>query len=594
MRSICLLIPTLCLSSTLQAQHWSGDNAIWSVLTLTLDGPKVSEKAEPNPFRDYRLSVTFSHKKTQYQVAGYYAADGNAAESSATKGTKWRVHFMPDQVGQWKYTISFRTGKDIALSDDAKAGKPMRPDGMSGTLNIQSLPNNDARAHGRLRYVGKRYLQWSGNGRYYLKGGADSPENFLGYIDFDNTRIIPKKKGPVKGRKLHRYEPHLRDWKPGDPAWKDGKGKGIIGAINYLASKGMNSIYFLTMNVTGDGNDVWPWVEPNVRDRFDCSKLDQWNIVFDHMDRKGIALHVVTQETENDQLLDGGNLGPLRKLYYRELIARFAHHRSVVWNLGEECTNTTSQIKQFSDYIQKLDPYRNPVVVHTYPNKKEQVYKPLLGHKTLDGPSLQFGNDWHRIPQVVHDWVSRSEKAGHAWVVNVDEPGTAKFGLDHDAKKQNNNQDLARKTALWGALMSGGAGVEWYFGYANPHNDLNLEDFRSRERMWNQTRFALEFFQKHVPFHEMDVRNDLVKGKKAQCLAKERELFVVYLPEGGEATLNIGQRNREYDFYWYNPRTGGKLIKAEYLLTKDAKGIQIPKPPKEANQDWVALIRLPR
>jgi len=29
---------------------------------------------------------------------------------------------------------------------------------------------------------------------------------------------------------------------------------------------------------------------------------------------------------ENDQLLDGGELGNERKLYYRELIARFSHH----------------------------------------------------------------------------------------------------------------------------------------------------------------------------------------------------------------------------------------------------------------------------
>ena len=31
---------------------------------------------------------------------------------------------------------------------------------------------------------------------------------------------------------------------------------------------------------------------------------------------------------ENDQMLDGGALGDERKLYYRELIARFSHHVS--------------------------------------------------------------------------------------------------------------------------------------------------------------------------------------------------------------------------------------------------------------------------
>ncbi|MEZ5397232.1 MAG: hypothetical protein R2724_31255 [Bryobacterales bacterium] len=41
--------------------------------------------------------------------------------------------------------------------------------------------------------------------------------------------------------------------------------------------------------------------------------------------------------------------------------------------------------------------------------------------------------------------------------------------------------------------MGGGAGVEWYFGHQYPHMDINMEDWRSRDRMWDQTRYALEF-----------------------------------------------------------------------------------------------------
>lgn len=100
-----------------------------------------------------------------------------------------------------------------------------------------------------------------------------------------------------------------------------GKGKGIIGAVNYLASKGMNVMSFLTMNIGGDDKNVFPYVNVTDFDRFDCSKLSQWDIVLDHAQRNGIFLHFKTQETENDQLLNGGNLGLERKLYYRELVA---------------------------------------------------------------------------------------------------------------------------------------------------------------------------------------------------------------------------------------------------------------------------------
>lgn len=55
---------------------------------------------------------------------------------------------------------------------------------------------------------------------------------------------------------IHRYAPHLQDWLPGDPTWQADKGKSIIGAVNYLADMGLNSIYFLTLNINGDSKDV--------------------------------------------------------------------------------------------------------------------------------------------------------------------------------------------------------------------------------------------------------------------------------------------------------------------------------------------------
>jgi hypothetical protein len=55
----------------------------------------------------------------------------------------------------------------------------------------------------------------------------------------------------------------------------------------------------------------------------------------------GMYLHFKTQEAENIHLLDDAELGPQRKLYYRELIARFAHHPALNWNLGEH-TNFAS------------------------------------------------------------------------------------------------------------------------------------------------------------------------------------------------------------------------------------------------------------
>ncbi|HUT44919.1 MAG TPA: DUF5060 domain-containing protein, partial [Sedimentisphaerales bacterium] len=234
----------------------SGELKKWHNVTLTFTGPETSETAEPNPFRDYRLAVTFVKGTERYVVPGYYAADGNAAQSGATSGSKWRVHFVPDEVGRWSFGASFRTGPDIALSTNRRAGSGTAFDGVTGTLEIAETDKTgrDHRAMGMLKYVGKRYLQFAETGEYFIKGGADSPENFLGYADFDDTYDAGelKREGEAAGDKfIHHYTPHVQDWRPGDPSWKDGKGKGMIGALNYLASKGMNSVYFIPYNIDG-------------------------------------------------------------------------------------------------------------------------------------------------------------------------------------------------------------------------------------------------------------------------------------------------------------------------------------------------------
>jgi hypothetical protein len=98
----------------------------WHPVTVTFDGPQAAETGTPNPFRDFRLTVTFSHAATdtRYAVPGYFAADGDAAETSATEGTKWRAHFTPPETGTWAYTASFRTGPDVAMGLEAHEGTP--------------------------------------------------------------------------------------------------------------------------------------------------------------------------------------------------------------------------------------------------------------------------------------------------------------------------------------------------------------------------------------------------------------------------------------------------------------------------------------
>ena len=538
----------------------SGDQMKWHKVTITFDGPQTSETASPNPFTDYRLSVTFNHAGTgaTYVVPGYYAADGNAANTSAGSGNKWRAHFAPSETGAWTWTASFRTGSNVAVDESPTAGSSAGYfDGAAGTLNVADTdkdPNGrDLRGKGLLEYVGGHYLQLAETGEYFLKQGADAPENFLAYSDFDG----PFASDGHNDNLVKDWAPHVGDWNSGDPSWAGGKGKGIIGAINYLASEGMNAFSFIPMNINGDDQNVFPYLNYNERLRMDVSRLDQWEVVFEHGDHQGMFMHFKTQETENELLLDGGNLGTQRKLYYRELIARFGHHLALNWNLGEEINDaSTAQKQAWAQYFHDHDPYQHHIVIHNGADHYD-----LLGSASqLTGFSLQTNQaDFSNVHSSVKNYLDRSDNAGKPWAVACDEPGDASHALRPDYDAGTSHVD-GRKNGIWGTFMAGGWGNEWYFGYQHDHSDLTCEDFRSRDQWWDYARYALEFFNDNdVPFWEMSNDNAISSAADDYGFVKPGDTYVVYLKNGGTTNLDLSGTSGAFNVRWFDPRNGGTL-----------------------------------
>ena len=95
----------------------AGEQMLYHPISITFEGPESSETGTPNPFRDYRLNVTFRHEETGDRLVapGYFAADGNAADTGADSGNRWRVHVTPHRTGTWSWEASFRTGTDVAI-----------------------------------------------------------------------------------------------------------------------------------------------------------------------------------------------------------------------------------------------------------------------------------------------------------------------------------------------------------------------------------------------------------------------------------------------------------------------------------------------
>lgn len=580
---------------------------LWHTVTLDFLGPETSETASFNPFTDYRLLVEFSNGDTTFLIRGFYAADGDAANTSAKSGNIWQARFTPNKEGQWTYKARFTMGDNIAVSRDIDEGKQIPLKNSAGQFQV--LPSNaqgiDFRTQRRgfLKSEGKVF-RFSESGDYWLKGGANSPENMLGYVDFDDTyRLVQESRegeaSTVGG--IHTFQPHLQDWKAGDPVWgrKSGEAKGhaLIGAMNYLAKQGMNAVYFLTFNVTGDGNDVWPYESPDEFDRFDVSKLEQWNVLFDHMQSKGILLHMVTQERENELLLDGGNTEFERSLYYAELISRFGHHPALVWNLGEENGPASwdpqgqndQQRKAMAQFFADNDPYDHTVLLHSHAAASdiEKIFTPLLGFEPLDGISLQV-HGVEDASSTTKQWHKLSQEAGHQWLLSLDELGTWYTGALPD--DIDPDHDEIRRHVLWGHLLAGGAGVEWYFGGKYHSNDVTAEDWRTRHNLWKQTRIATSFFEEHIQYWRLLPCDGIVSRADTYCGAVEDETYVFYMPGRGSTMVYLDDDAGKYAVSWLDPKAGGDLQKGSVEIMQGGGDSFVGFPPNTNTQDWVVLL----
>ena len=551
----------------------TGDLMVWHKITLAFSGPPASETGmtipgtyrPPSVFPDYRLDVTFTAPdgNTTYTVPGYYAGNGDAANDMGVSGNVWQVHLTPTMIGTWNWTAKFAEGTNVAQNG---GGNPAGFfDDATGSFSVQSsnvTDTNDLRTKGRLLPVPGSNLFKFANGESFIKVGPDSPQNLLAYQDFDGTTNL---KNYSK-----TYARHEMDYNLGDPTFAGGKGTGLIGAINYLSNKGMNIISVTTLNLDGDDKNVFPFVKKTNQLQYDISKLAQWSVILDHAERKGMAIRFKLQDGASDMVLNKGELFEERKLYYREMIARFGHHLATIWDIGEDIS--TTRIIDRSNYIRAVDPYGSPIIVRT--SKSSTPIAELNAIPTLDGVSLITPT----VANVNADTAAWIGSSTDGLAVSCDEQGSVVFGVRPDSPDPT-QRDIIRKDVLWGNLMAGGTGVQYYFGISRVESDLTLQDFRSRDVLWSQSKYALDFFKvNEIPIEQMKSRNSLV-STGSLCLATEDLSTIVVYVKTAASVPTIQVDASSYTVSWYNPRTGGAMVAGT-----------VSAPPTADVGDWVMLL----
>jgi hypothetical protein len=474
----------------------------WSEVQIAFTGPdSAGSSGSPNPFL-VDMSVTFTGPGgIKYVAPAFYDGDG----SGGLDGNVWRVRFSPDAVGTWSFTSS--------------SCEPLL-DGYTGTFDVSApaacdplLPNGlpDFSCVGRLEYVGGHHLKFV-DGEYWIKAGIDDPENFLG---------TP-----------------FGDW------------NGKKAAIDYLASKGVNSVYIMTNTIApGDGNDTWPWLgdTPNEAksnsDRFNVSKLQKWEDFFNHVQDKGIVLHIVLDD-------DSAWHGYDHDLYYREMIARFGHHPALIWNVGEEANENYSNSEQIAlaSTIKGLDPYDHPVTVHRRPTW------PFLGDPNFDLTSIQPGDGASDFTtatlgdynQIVINHRDASVAKGRPIPIMIDETPQVKL--------VNSSTRLKMRSGVLYPIFLAGGNFELHYSTSELGGTLTVHDL---EPMLEDMRRAREFVES-LPFDEMSPCNSLVSagGSGGYCYGKLDEVLAIYLPLSGVVDVDLSSFVGPVGVQWFDPKTG--------------------------------------
>jgi Putative collagen-binding domain of a collagenase len=211
--------------------------------------------------------------------------------------------------------------------------------------------------------------------------------------------------------------------------------------------------------------------------------------------------------------------------------------------------------------------------------------EPLLGFENLTGISLQ-SSPFQSVSETIR-YVNASAFYGHKWIVTFNEQ-TPDADPDHD---------VIRKDFLWTNIMNGGAGIEYYFGYAYHNSDLTCQDFRSRANMWRMSNYALTYItNNNIPFFTMTSGNHLIKNFPFNFVRMSPTMndIVIYLKNGGTETIDLSRvpSSWTYNVQWFDPLAGGALVPGSIRQVQGGANRTIGNAPKIVhNKDWVVRLK---
>jgi len=513
-----------------------------------------------NPFGEASLVGHFTSPAGRTVVVdGFY--DG---------GDVWRLRFSPDEEGEWHYLLR---GEGVELSQRGR---------------LQCIP---PRGHG---FIGIH------------------PENPYAFAYRDGTPFFPMGDTCYGLHADSCITPELR--------------------TQYLSTRRSHRFNYVRMGVVHSPTHwesdraFWPWggtpKSPDL-DRLNPDYFQRLDAVLAEMKAAGMNAELLLLNFYQWPFTDTGLWTAAReRAWLRYLLARYGAFTNVfLWTISNEyethpdgayrldLPEDVDWVKATARFLKRHDPYRHPVTVHPVISASTQGRTPAdpfdppwrIGEffgadDALDVLSQQTGQRG-TYDDVLFCWTGgdphlvaslRADRRFGKPVLNS-ENGYEYLRGYPDQHRQEHHTDKVRRSS-WRIVCAGGYFAAGFLGtlghsdFWDPKEAPKLYPFVVRDEGAAAQLAALYDFFTGLPFWRMEPFDGVTDP--AVALADPGRVYVVYLPEGGSATVDLGGATGPLIAQWLDPRTGER---GRTFRVKGGEPVQLTAPDRS---DWALEIRV--
>jgi hypothetical protein len=518
-----------------------------------------------NPFRDAALVGEFrSPTGKQIVIAGFH--DG---------GDVWRLRFTPSEEGDWTYRLH---GEGVQLLQDGRltCTAPRRP----GFIGIH--PDNP--------YA----FAWSDGTPFFPLGDTC-------YGLFDDSPITPELRAQYLQRRRTQKFNFVRM---------------SVGHSPYRAASEPDR--FWAFGGTPDRPDL---------DRYNPAFFRGFDELLRQMQSAGMNVELLLVNLYRRPFTDPRLWSAEREQHWiGYLLARYAAFPNIfLWTIANEYETHPDGVYRLDDpqdpdwanatarFIKQHDPYHHLVTVHPVVSASARGSSPQApfeppwrigeffgSHAEIDVLSQQTGqhcagtswdedlNCWTGDSETLVDSL-RVDRRYNKPVLNT-ENGYEYLRGHPTGKKQVHHTDKVRRSS-WRIVCAGGylaAGFHGTIGHSDIWNRIdppNRYTFTLQDEGAAAQLTALHDFFTALPYWRLQPHTG-IQPADAIALADPGRLYVVYLPHGGEAELDLSAAPGEFSARWFDPR-GGTYGEAFAVVGGGSRTLVAPD-----GKDWAVCVRI--